>query len=1000
MVYKEHLIELWVNGNKVELESQKSINMRFNNVLYDPTKISSTQAEYSFEFEIPSTPKNDVIFDYANNLSKLNKFHQRYKAEVYADGTVIFAGTITLNDYKDKKYSVNLVSVKVYSLEDIFGDKTMNQIKGWEIDFNGIETMNQMNASGNSEVMFPLISYGAFQKSPYNSDEVANDYTSKYDMDEWNRWYVEDFYPSHNMMATLKKAFEGGTNNGVSYSVFGDAFLNPYLKNIFMSVNLADGQDPEYNVGNPRFGFTDLDTSLRTAGSGYEQELQFPYFKVNVVGYSGEQHMITSTTEYNFPSVRIYDLFGSGATKTLNNQPNYMYQPEEGLIVVPANGFYKIEMSVNSTLNTTGTIRAMQYVVDPVEREVRSDDYDLPVGLDEMTPLEIALVRNYDDNYELIKGKNNKNYTIGNPLEYDYYISGRRYINPNEWETCFPHEDPYSSELPTKENDLKTKNKQGYLGGRRSDTSSGSNSYGASNSDTSASGNFSGRRGGTRGGTIDRSGGGRYYSPLTYGYINNDGEIMAYDQAVSTAFICGFSSLLGGTVSVMKNGYSWSSINSSKNEAFYKENGYTLLKREEGTGTLIYEPSRYNENTYLNAPTSYCNTTPTSMNGYVSCIVWLNKNDKLRLLAVQRAYNTENGSETNYSTTSNVSLKIRAFSPYTYYYLKSKNYNDYNITTQFNDKLNLANFFNREKKISEWVQNILDAYNLELLQFGNTITISTKKKLEDSAIAAVDIDNRVNSTEAESKVIDYPKSMTVKYKIDADEWGFEQSAEAVINSSDSIEDKDAVINDEDAWKAYGDSGYTTIYLNDDTYVTSTSDKSLQFSYSWYQNFNWYPTTSGYTKESDNTVILKMPCISKYEYMIDGYNYDESMKHDGYGLAQRFWYKPIAANGTFVWTRTYPPEKMMIYTPSNIYNGLNLSYKSTERSLLNEFFNIKAYLSTNYVEVDVYLSAEEYNRIKSGSLVHFDSDLYYPVEISGYDPSGYNPTTLKLMKKVN
>ena len=52
-----------------------------------------------------------------------------------------------------------------------------------------------------------------------------------------------------------------------------------------------------------------------------------------------------------------------------------------------------------------------------------------------------------------------------------------------------------------------------------------------------------------------------------------------------------------------------------------------------------------------------------------------------------------------------------------------------------------------------------------------------------------------------------------------------------------------------------------------------------------------------------------------------------------------------------------------------------------------------------MEVEVYLSADEYNRIKNGSLIHFDSDLYIPIEINGYDPSGNNPTTIKMMKKV-
>ena len=133
-------------------------------------------------------------------------------------------------------------------------------------------------------------------------------------------------------------------------------------------------------------------------------------------------------------------------------------------------------------------------------------------------------------------------------------------------------------------------------------------------------------------------------------------------------------------------------------------------------------------------------------------------------------------------------------------------------------------------------------------------------------------------------------------------------------------------------------------------------------------------------------------------MIDGYNYEESMKHDGYGLAQRFWYKPHPTDA-YVWTRTYPTEKVDIYLPTNDGNGYNLSYKTTEKSLLDRYFNIVAYLSSNYVIVEAYLNAEEYKMVKNGAMLHFDSDLYYPVEISGYDPSGNNPTEIKMMKKI-
>ena len=156
MIYNVNFVEILVNGKKLELENQESLGIRMNAVITDPTKIASNQGEYSYEFELPATPYNNTIFDYANNLSKLNKFHQRYNAEVYADGSLIFTGSLTINSFKDKKYKVNLVSVKVYSLEDIFGDDTMDKIKGFTMPFDGVDTINARNAMLDTEVMFTV----------------------------------------------------------------------------------------------------------------------------------------------------------------------------------------------------------------------------------------------------------------------------------------------------------------------------------------------------------------------------------------------------------------------------------------------------------------------------------------------------------------------------------------------------------------------------------------------------------------------------------------------------------------------------------------------------------------------------------------------------------------------------------------------------------------------------------------------------------------------------
>lgn len=950
MLYKEHYLELYINGQKVDLESQKSLNLRFQNVLYDPEKISSTQAEYSFEFDLPATKNNNKIFDYANNLSKVNKFHSRWNAEVYADGTLIFKGTLTLNGYKDKMYNCNLVSAKVYSLEEIFGSAVLSDIP-WEIPFDGAGSsgysIDYYNSLVNTDVVFPLVSYGAFQKSPYNSDNTANDYTSKFDLDKYNRWYVESFYPSLNMLATVKKAFEYK-----GYTVGGDAFHDIMLKDIFMSTNLADSQSPEYNLGNPQFGDVDLSVTASTSGTGYQQELQFPYYAV--YGTKNIGNAFSGDKEYNYKEIDIYDLLSEGSvTMTYPNRSSYMFQPNEHIIVIPADGFYKVDMQVSSTLNTSGSITASHYLVDMGNHEISEQTISLPVGFEENTPIEIHLVRNYDDNIELIKGKHNIRYYDGNPNHATYTVNSHTYNNIDEWVTCFPHEDPYNAKLPTEKNNLSLRNTTSLFG------SAGTNPRFGRNTE------------------------GRGYSRSNLGYIYNDNELMCYDQAVSEAFICGFSSMYGGVASVMKNGYSWSSSNPNKNESFYEQLGYSFMKYQ--NNAIVTEQTSKNSNTYISSPTNYVTATSTSLNGSLSCIVYLKKNDILQLLGVHRGYDN-----ISYRTTSTVNLKITAFSPKNYDYILANYENNYYQDSQFPYNLHLNNFLNKETKISDWIQSIADAYNLEIIQDGKNVFLNSREKLNRKIAVAVDIDDRVNSDEAETSRISYPKSMAVKYKIDTDEWGFEKSVYPPEK-----------LNEED-WKDYGDSGFTVIKMNDDSYITNESNKNLQFSYTWYDNFNWYPVNSSFEQVSTTPTPLSIPVISKYSYMIDGYDYEESMKHDGYGLPQRFWFKPEATT-SYVWTRTYPAEMVQIYKPHNMWTNnidyLNLSYKVTEPSLLKRYFNITPYLASNYVTVELYLSPDEYKMIKNGAMVRFDSDLYIPVELSGYDPTNNDKTTLKMIKKL-
>lgn len=568
-----------------------------------------------------------------------------------------------------------------------------------------------------------------------------------------------------------------------------------------------------------------------------------------------------------------------------------------------------------------------------MDGETHEEDITFSANYRTTTPLEIQLVRNYDDNIELIKGKNNMFFHDGYPDNTTECNQGRS-TNYSNWYTCFPHE-----KLGT------------YLVLSPTDTSR--------------------------------------FDPFTYfensetGYVYKDGEIMCYDPIVSNDFILGATTMGnqigGGCMAVIKNGYSWSPQASDKHECMYTQNGY-----QEGTYNLYnttnitWNDTSVNTNTYISSPNNYFAQTNNTMDFRLYCMVKLNKNDKLKLFGIHRDYGTTAGESVSYKTAATVELSIRAASPNSQANLLKKGYGYYS-PTEFDTDLRVSNFMNKETKISDWISDVATAFNLEITQNNKVVSINKKNKFISST--AVDIDDRVNSSDAKSSMIEYPKSMSIKYKIDTDEHGFYTTVPL-----ENLEDED--------WKKYGDSGYTVINLNDDTYVTNTDDKNIKFSYTWYDNF-----------DVNSLKTVRIPVISKEEYMIDGYDYTESMAHDGYGLPQRFWFRPqlekTSSNTPLsIKTQNYPSETVYLYAPRNKKDNLNLSYKTNEYSLLNQYFNIKPQLSSNFVEVDVYLSPDEYNRLKNGALVKFDSDLYQVVELKGYDPTGTELTTLKLMKKTS
>lgn len=949
MLTSNHYISLYVNNQLIDLEDQGSLNLRMNDVLFDPENTKTSQATYSFTFKVPATENNNKIFGFANAIDQNNKFNKRYDALVYSDETLIFNGSMVVKEYshQDKAYSCNLVNIKIYSLDEIFGDEKLSDLN-WEVDFDGASSINAVNEDGSTKYFFPLVSYGVFQKEPYYTDEVGNEYTSKFVFDSYNKWWVETFYPSLNVLELMKKAFEEK-----GFNVMGTAFADPVISNVYTSVNLSSEQAPTYNLGNPRFGLLHCTVDFSNSGNTenmWQQDLSFPYLRVDPTSNQN------ATTKYNLATVDIWNILKDGDIREMNEQ--YLYDPNESLIVIPADGWYKIELLAELYLDEyeSGFTAMNYYNSGDCEDEIRKRSLFYLKDFSEDTPLEIHLVKNYDFNAELIKGKKNVRFLSGDRNDTSFYQSGCGYTSntvPNriDWLTEFPHQELYSAYPPTETNAILTTS----VG--QTTTRSGRNVNDATYGGISESAPSSLR-------TRTRP---RPLTASTVGYMTKNGSTMPYDPAVSEAFICGFSTFCNGISSVMKNGNSWSNLNTITNEIFSRVDGLDFVDTG-GTSSTTYCA-----NEFIASPRNFCTADGDSLIGHLYCSVYLHKNDQLELLAIQRNF----GNEVQYTINGAVQLFLEASSPATKEELKADGYS-YFTPTAWNDKLELNHWINDEVLTKDWIENILTAFNLQLTQRGNDIIIDTNRGLRKNVTNAIDIDDRASEDEAVTSIIEYPSSMKVTYKVDKDEWGFEKSVPPeYINLKD--------------WYKYGNSGYTVVKMSNDIYTTKENNTTTDFSYCWYDGF----TFSG----SNNDKMVSIPVISKYEYMIDGFNYDEAMQYDGYSLTQRFWFRQPPSEDT-IDLSSYQNETIYLTYPTNVYQTVNLSYKDTEKSLLTEYFNFVPMLSSNYVEIEVYLNPDEYKMIKMGAKVKYCTDTYYVSEIEGFDPSGNNPTTLKLIKAVN
>lgn len=964
-------IQLFVNSNAVDLP--KDFDLALNTKVYDPEAVLSKTADYSYSFKLPTTPKNNVIFGYANVLSVPSKFIKTYDAELNVDGMQVFNGRLRINSISNNEYNCNLVVVKVNTVEAIFGDSTLNMID-WKVDFDGISTINEVNSDESRRYYFPLICYGAFAKNPVKSYSTYNDYTSIYSIDFTNKFYVSTFYPSLAVTDIVKKCFEYK-----GYSTEGTFFTDSHLKNLYMSTNLASEQVPIYNLGNDKFGHCSLSVDFKNyykyrerrgtgttypVANGTIQQLQYPY------------NQYQNTGGYDFDSVQVYNLLEPVTSRTspnrssaytwtndIVNSSNYLYSKDDGAITIPADGLYAIRLAVSASTVSASThqfaneMKVHQHKTNETWMASEAEEVEVTIGSStnwnyrEWKPMEIQLVRNFNNDIELIKG--NKS----------WYHNGLAPTNSNSIEinTAYPHEETKAS-------------------GSTSRTTF--EIYPTTVIDGS-----------------NPEGNDAYYMP-------KEGEMLFYDPLVNPNFIMGFSTI-GECPSIIKNGYSWYKGNTETNDSRVNSYGYFEYLYDLSNVGTVTSSTRcdYHKDSCNGAPTTTFSFTNngSQMNGSINALVYLKKDDRLSLHAVLRNYDTfvdndrSSWSNKTYPVEIRCELDIKAMSP-NHSDVFFDNGKAYDSASEFDSQLNLADFLNKETKMSDFVSDIIKSFNLSYSQNGSIVTLDTQKRTTD-AVYAVNIDDRTNANGSEISIdrIQYPSSLSVQYSINTNEAGFYNSVP---------KDK---INRED-WEDYGDKGYDVIQL-DNTGDSNDAVETLQNSYCWYESFTIsHPsyTTVTNPRGDENTYMsnsaetqtrITIPVIAESRYFIDKGDIEEYMKRDGYSLSRRFFFRNTILLDTVPTVYSFSgATQVNLYSPTrNDGYDLVLNYKEHEMNVLEKYFNLSQKIDSNYITVDAYLTATEYFHLKNGARVVYDSDLYDVVEISKYSVARKNKATLKLMK---
>lgn len=395
------------------------------------------------------------------------------------------------------------------------------------------------------------------------------------------------------------------------------------------------------------------------------------------------------------------------------------------------------------------------------------------------------------------------------------------------------------------------------------------------------------------------------------------------------------------------------------------------------------EPNLYKVE--LNKETYAKKNTDKTASGEINQVIWLEKGETLDIIDISFR-DGDNFPFTIYSHAVDYSLSLEPFQ-HSIKWLVVDNTEtvvgpmDWNDKSSFNSKdINLIKFLPSEVKVNDWIDNFCKAFNLNLVQSGNSgFELRTKENdIADSMTDIIDLDIRTSVIQRRNESLKLPYLYELGFTVDTGEEGYYNSIDEYVTDERGNEQK----NIEAGNKGGGQ------YLTGSNETSKLSQTSI-FSYNWYKGLK--------DNESGGEPFISVPVISDHEVWENDYDYAEMKDKTDYNKAQRFWYqsgfKELTLNNDIVANMATVKEE---YSFGN--NKLVLNYKDETDSIMRSFFLLLTNSDNCYTVIDCYLTAEEYSRLNK-VLVKLNNDLYHVAEVDGYDPLEKNKCTLKLIRRI-